>query len=138
MRRLLVLVLLVGCGPPPDPGFAGTWTGTATFQIRGNARPSEYSGAMAIEVVGGDLSVSGVCPTPAASSIEAPASGQHASWSGSLDCGVVSTSDCGAVDVTLQSGQLTLSGSTLTAVGGGTTAGCGTVNTYVSTFVGAK
>lgn len=122
MKRFLLLsALAIACGRP-DGGFAGAWTGTTDFQLQGYAKYS-YPSSLVVDITGGDISVSGVCPVQA-SSIETPASVETAHWSGSLDCGLQAIAGCDSSDMTLRSADFQLHGGTLTAQLYGWATGC--------------
>lgn len=119
--RWLALLLFVACGRP-DGGFAGDWLGTLEFQLKGYPEYS-YSGSLVVDIVGGDLSISGVCPVQP-SSIETPASVETAHWSGNLDCGIQAVPLCSGSAMTLRSAEFQLHDETLTAQLYGWATGC--------------
>jgi hypothetical protein len=117
-------------------GFSGTWSGSATANIQGDA-PYTYTGQIVVSVGGQTANVSEVCPN-GDGSFAASGSDDSASWSGTLACSAVALEGCGAVVFTYTSGSLSLGGNMLAASGAGSGTGCGITNSFTMSFTGTK
>jgi hypothetical protein len=155
LLSLLGLVSVLACGssaPTIDPGMAGTWVGTSTASIAGQA-PTTFGGQqVVVSVDGGTAQVAGVCPSGAGSSgsgtVTATGDDDSAAWTASVSCPAVSigsnppatitytggTTSCAMAMNSMNMDVVTLtnvSRGTVPATGGGT-------SQVVVTFTGTK
>jgi len=151
---VLGLVSVAACGSSTgtiDPGMAGTWVGTSTVAIAGQA-PSTFPGQqVVVSVDGGTAQVAGICPSGGSLSsgtVTATGDDDTASWSASVACPAVSIGSIPSVSITYTAGTTSCAMAmntmmmdvvTLTNVSNGTVpaAGGGT-NQVVVTFTGTK
>jgi hypothetical protein len=152
-----LFALLLGCAANPqasserplEAGFAGDWTGTASFATSSGRGAVDASVPVHVRVVGNTASVTGICPSSlrqgvasaraAEPFLDAAGAGAAAAWSGTLACPVVELFGCDAVRPTYRNATLTLgTTATLTAVAFGEADGCGTSARLLFTFVGSR
>jgi|GEM_PF-4485577 len=155
MRKLLSLLGLLGvgaCSSSPgtiDPGMAGTWVGTSTVAIAGQA-PTTFTGQqVVVSVDGGTAQVSGLCPgASGAGTATATGVEDTATWSAAIACPAVSIGTSPPVAISYTAGttscamamnSMMMDVVTLTNVSNGTVpaAGGGTSQVVV-TFTGTK
>jgi hypothetical protein len=119
-----------------DPALAGTWDGTSTMNLSGQA-PLLYAGKLSISLNGLGANVSPICPDGTGIVIMSGI-GNSARWSGFLRCAPKAFGACAAVSVAFTSANLALSGDGLTLLAEGTATGCETTASVTFTFAGTK
>ena len=152
---VLGLVSVAACGSSTgtiDPGMGGTWVGTSTVAIAGQAAPTTFTGQqVVVSVDGGTAQVAGICPSGGSLSsgtVTATGNEDTASWSASVACPAVTIGSSPSVTITYTAGTTSCAMAmntmmmdvvTLTNVSNGTVpaAGGGT-NQVVVTFTGTK